>query len=134
MKCLIFLFIVLFTLNAEAISVSKEAQFEPPNQDLQIQKIVDAFQGRITFLDTSQTASDGRHSENLDGIFEVISDTGSADVEFSITHGLDRVPVGFIVMKSSKSGGTYDSGTTWTATIIYLKNSSANNAITIWIF
>ena len=134
MKYLLFLFIVLFTFNAEAISITKEATFKPPSQDLQIQKIIEAFQGRLTFLDTSNQAGDGRHSENMDGVFEVVSDTGSADTEFSVTHGLGRIPVGFIIMKSSKGGFTYDSGTTWTSTTIYLKNTSANNAITIWIF
>lgn len=131
---ILFLIIILFTFNAEAITVTKEADFKEREEDLQIQKIIDAFQGRLTFLDTSQTAADGRHSENLDGLFEVISDTGSADTEFAVTHGLGRIPVGFIIMNSSKGGFTYDSGTAWTATTIYLKNTSANNAITIWIF
>ena len=130
----LFLFIILFTLNAEAISVSKEAQFEPPNQDLQIQKIVDAFQGRITFLDTSFTSADGRHSENLDGEFQVFTSNGVADTEEAITHGLGRAPVGFIIMNSSKGANLYDSGTTWTDTIIYLKSDTASTTFTIWIF
>lgn len=131
---ILFLIILLFTFNAEAISVTKEATFKPPSQDLQIRKIIEAFQGRLTFLDTSNAMGDGRHSENLDGEFQVIADTGSADTEFNVTHGLNRVPVGFIVMKSSKGGVTYNGSTTWTSTTIYLKNSSANNAITIWVF
>lgn len=128
------LIFLLFTFNAEAISVTKEADFEPPINDLQIQKIIEAFQGRLTFLDTSQTAADGRHSENLDGEFQVFTSNAVADTEDAITHGLGRIPVGFIVMNSSKGGITYAGDTTWTSTTIYLKNTSASNAVTIWIF
>lgn len=134
MKILLFLIIWLLSFNVEAVIVTKESTFKDPADDLQVQRIIEALQGRVSFLDTSDGISDGRHSQNMDGEFQRISDTGNVDTEFSVTHTLNRVPKGFLTIKSSKGGVTYDSGTAWTSTIIYLKNSSANNDITIWIF
>ena len=131
---ILFLLILLFAFNAEAISITKEATFKPPSQDIQIQKIVEAFQGRLTFLDTSNTAGDGRHSENLDGEFQVFTTNAVADTEETIAHGLGRLPVGFIVINLDKGANLYDGGTTWTSTTLYLKSDTASTTYTIWIF
>lgn len=63
-----------------------------------------------------------------------VSDTGTADTEFSVSHNLGRVPSGFVVTKTNKAGIVYDSGTAWTATAIYLKCSAANTAVTLQVF
>ena len=63
-----------------------------------------------------------------------VADSGSADAEFSITHHLDRTPIGFIATKSDAACSVYDSGTTWTTTTIYLKCDAANVALTITVF
>ena len=131
---ILFLIIILFTFNAQAITITKEADFKPPINDLQIQKIIEAFQGRLTFLDTSNAAGDGRHSENLDGEFQVFTSNGVADTEETLSHTLNRTPVGFIIMNSSKGANLYDSGTSWTSTTIYLKSDTASTIYTIWIF
>jgi hypothetical protein len=60
-----------------------------------------------------------------------VADTGDANTEFSVTHHLDRVPVGFFVTNTDKAVSVYDSGTAWTSTTIYLKANVANAAITI---
>lgn len=65
-------------------------------------------------------------SESLD-----VADTGNANTEFSVTHHLDRVPVGFFVTNADKAVSVYASGTAWTSTTIYLKADAANAAITI---
>lgn len=68
-------------------------------------------------------------SESLD-----VTDTGNADVEFSVAHHLGRVPSGFILTKSNAAACVYDSGTTWTTTVVYLKCNADNVAITISLF
>ena len=63
----------------------------------------------------------------VDGI--VISDTGSKDVEFSITHTLNRIPVGRIVVSQDKAGELYDSDrSNWTSTAVKYKFSESDNA------
>lgn len=63
-----------------------------------------------------------------------VSDTGNADTEFSVTHHLGRVPAGFMLTKSDAACALYDSGTTWTTSLIYLKCNTANVAIEITLF
>ncbi len=134
MKYFIFLFIVLFTLNSEATILTKETQFKDVAEDLQIQKIVEVLQGRVSFLDTSEGIGDGRKAQNLDIQFQRISDSGSVNVEFSVTHTLNRIPKGFAVINIDAGGVVYDSGTIWTSTTIFLKCSVANADITFFIF
>lgn len=63
-----------------------------------------------------------------------VADSGSADTEFSVTHHLGRAPSGYIITKSDKACSVYDSGTTWTTTLIYLKCDTANVALSLSVF
>lgn len=63
-----------------------------------------------------------------------VADSGNANTEFSITHHLGRTPNGFIVTKSDKAASVYDSGTTWTTSLIYLKCDAANTALSLSVF
>jgi hypothetical protein len=97
--------------------------------DRDISKLFLGFKGNIRFGD----ASDGEEGENIAGEFQVVSDTGNIDTEFSITHTLGATPLGYIVTKINKGGVIYDSGTAWTDTTIYLKCSAANAAVTLFL-
>ncbi len=63
-----------------------------------------------------------------------VADSGNANAEFSITHHLGRTPNGFIITKSDKACSVYDSGTSWTTSLIYLKCDAANTALTLSVF
>jgi hypothetical protein len=63
-----------------------------------------------------------------------VADSGTADVEFSGTHHLGRVPEGFLVTKINKAGVVYQGTTAWTTTAVYLKCSVANAAVTLRVF
>lgn len=94
-----------------------------------VQKMVTVIDGRIRF----GGGSDGEQGENVHGEFQVVADTGSANTEFSVTHLLGAVPIGYLVTKISNAGVIYDSGTPWTDTTIYLKSSAANSAVTLFL-
>lgn len=79
-------------------------------------------------------AATGMVVDNIDGAWGKIADTGIADTQFTVTHNLLRVPVGFHVVRQSKAGSFYDSGVTWTNTQIFLKCNVANVAATFFIF
>jgi len=97
--------------------------------DNDVEKLYQLTQGRIRF----GTGSDGTKGENIAGEFQVVADTGTANVEFSITHTLGAVPVGYILLKNSVSGSVYNGASAWTDTTIYLKHSGANANITVFI-
>jgi hypothetical protein len=95
-----------------------------------------ALRGNISFGKqgfNKQSVNLNLVTDNIDGNFDVISDTGLADTQFTVTHNLNRQPIGYFVIRQSKAGSFYDSGTAWTTTQIFLKCSGANVAATIFV-
>jgi hypothetical protein len=72
--------------------------------------------------------------ENLDGIPLLKADTGVANVAFTLTHNLGRVPVGWLVTYIDKATSIYDGGVAWTETTISLKSSTANVRLIVFVF
>ena len=97
-----------------------------PNFNDLLRRLALIFEALIGF-------GDGTTADNIDGTWNTGADTGNADTEFSFTHSLGRTPVGFLVMNIDKGGVVYDSGTSWDATTIYLKCSTANVAVTLFV-
>jgi len=97
--------------------------------DRDLVNLFTAFKARIRFGD----GTDGELGENISGEFQVVSDTGAADTEFSVSHTLGAIPIGFLVTNIDKGGVVYDSGTAWTSTTIYLKCSAANAEVTLFL-
>ena len=64
---------------------------------------------------------------------EVISvaDTGSANTEFAVQHNLQRLPVHAYCTSTTVAGNLYNSTTTWTTHIVYLKFSGAHANIKV---
>ena len=60
--------------------------------------------------------------------------TPGADVEFTVTHGLGFIPLGYLVTKKDKAAVVYDSTTTWTTESVFLKCNVATTTIRILIF
>lgn len=75
-----------------------------------------------------------RLDENCHAQIVSVSDTGLADTEFEVAHTLRRIPTGFIIVNRDAACIVYDSGTTWTATTIYLKCNTANANIKVLAF
>jgi hypothetical protein len=79
-------------------------------------------------------ASDGARTPALDAIYQTATTPATADQEFSIAHGLGRVPVAYLVVRKDRACDVYTGATGWTATDIYLKCSVASAAVTLLIW
>ncbi len=79
-------------------------------------------------------ATDGSLAGVLGGRYQTYTTNATPDSEDTVAHGLNRVPVGFIVVNRDKAGIIYDSGGTWTTTNILLKCNVASMAATILVF
>lgn len=77
---------------------------------------------------------DIRIDENLNAETLTISDSGGANTENTVAHTLKRIPVGFMVVNIDKAGIVYDSGTSWTASNLYVKCNVANAAIKLLVY
>lgn len=116
---------------------SKHVVGEGDNHEKVLKDVYKALRGNISYGGQGTNASDptlGLVTDNIDGNFGITSDSGAADTEFAVTHNLNRVPIGFHVVRQNKAGSFYDSGTAWTTTQIFLKCSAANAAATFFIF
>lgn len=58
---------------------------------------------------------------------------GPANTEVVVPHTLNQVPVGFLVIRNSNGGVIYDGVQTWSAENIYLRSTTANNNVVIFI-
>lgn len=89
-------------------------------------------QGRVRFGDFG----DGNRGENISGEFQQFTSHASANTEFSVSHGLNVVPQGIIVIGKDKSGDLYqlsDTGTAWTSSTIYLKCSVSSVTFKVFL-
>lgn len=71
-------------------------------------------------------------SDNFDISLRNVTIT-TANVEFSVLHGLERIPVGYLLISSSASINLYDGDTAWTKESIYLKGSATGSG-KVYIF
>ena len=69
-----------------------------------------------------------RVEDNINGIIQTVT-FNVANNEYEISHGLKRVPNGFIILNKSKASDVYDSGTAWTLSSIYLKCDTAGAVV-----
>lgn len=85
------------------------------------QKVLDGLNKRLTL------------GENMRAIEILISDTGSADVEFTVTHNLGKIPRHYLY-NLDKGGVLYDSRRSeWTNEELYLKCTVSNCSATLTI-
>lgn len=99
--------------------------------DLNLSKLFRAFQGRVRFGD----GADGEQGENIQGEFQSFTSSG-ADVEFSVTHTLGAIPIGFIVLHQDLASSLYQgpsTGTAWTATTISLKSNTGSTTYLVFL-
>lgn|SRR5574337_1250647 len=80
--------------------------------------------GRLSF-------GDGTTPCNLDGVWvTAITNT----VEFTVTHNLGRVPVGFLAVKKSAAVDLYAGVTTWTKNDIHLVGTAVGVSVLLFVF
>lgn len=69
--------------------------------------------------------------DNFKAKIITIADSGPADTEFAVIHGLEVIPT-FYIWNVNKNAVVYDSRRVdWTASQMFLKVSAANAAVTL---
>lgn len=101
--------------------MSKSTFYPIDIQEGEIDEVVDGVNS--TFLDVKKTLDTLGISK---GVTVIIADSGSADSEFAVNHGLGVIPDGYIKVRSDKDCTIYDGGTAWDTNNIYLKCNAAN--------
>ena len=92
--------------------------------------LVGVINGRISF-------GDGSNADNIDGVWGTVTTPGTANTDFSISHNLGRVPVGYLVVTRDIAVTIYNGSGgigSWTTSTITLRASLASANITVFIF
>lgn len=77
----------------------------------------------------------GNQAGNLDAQYITVLVPSVADTEFIIPHGLERVPVGYVVTQKDRACDVYTSSLgSWTKTHMYLKCDTGNATIQLLVW
>lgn len=86
-----------------------------------LRDILEALANRLTFTD------------NMACVIREVADTGAADVEFTVSHDLQRVPTHYLA--NASEGYVYDGNrTNWTLTEMTLRCSASNASVKLVVF
>jgi hypothetical protein len=97
-----------------------------------------AVNGGLDFGESTQTAlSDGTaYSGNCNGQWVNVQTPSTPNTEFAIPHTLNRIPSYFTHVNTDVAAQVYqlpDTGTTWTATNIYVKCTAASANLRMFV-
>lgn len=92
----------------------------------QHEEVARALNGRIGF-------GDGADSENIEGTWISVTTPGAPNTDFTVTHGLDRLPTGYLVMSKAAAVDVFDGSIAATISQITLKATVGSVAIKLFI-
>lgn len=106
------------------------------NMDSDLTRLFDITNSGISLGLTSNLSP----GENVFGQWLTVADTGNANTQFTVPHtlssqGIGLIPGNFLITMISAGGIVYKDpvGTAWTTSNIYLKCTTANTALNIFI-
>ena len=76
---------------------------------------------------------DGVNADNINGVWNTFVTPGAVNTDFTITHNLGRIPVGYHVMQKSASCDIYTGSVPATATQLTLRASAAGVTVKVFI-
>ena len=87
-----------------------------------LRKLVDTLSHNVTFQD------------NIRCVVIDIADSGTANTEFTVNHGLGQTPIGYIA-NIDQSGNVYDSSkSTWNSNTLTIKCTASNAVLRLVVF
>lgn len=72
--------------------------------------------------------------DNMDVSRVSVTSHATPGTEFSVAHGLGKVPTGYIVYGQAGAGSIYDGTTSNTSTTLYLRSDAANTVFRLIVF
>ena len=112
---------------------------EPDNHVKVLKDVYKAFRGNISFGkkgfkpgDPSSLAT-GLVLDNMDGVFIKVTVT-NPNTPFTVNHTLNRVPIGFLVIRVNENANFWDGGAAWTSNTISLECNNNGAIATLFVF
>jgi len=99
---------------------------KPYEINLELNRIKTVVNGQLQFGTLSGS------DKNMDGVM-ILHTFKMANVEESVTHALGSVPIGYLVLRNGNGGVIYDGTSTTTTNVIFLKSTTGNNTVLMFI-
>ncbi len=90
------------------------------------QLLTQVINGQISF-------GNGSSPDNIAGVWSAVVDTGLANTDFTVTHNLGRIPVGYLTMTASIATDIYTGSVSATKTQLTLRSSAAHASILLFV-
>lgn len=91
------------------------------------ERLARVVNGQISF-------GDGINADNIDGVWASSTTPGVANTDFTVTHNLGRIPVGYIPVTKSAATDVYTGSVAATATQLTLRATGTNVSVKCFIF
>lgn len=75
-----------------------------------------------------------KFEDNFNCFIGSLTTSAVAGTELEISHGLKRIPSGYLVIGKDKTGDIFDGSTVWTSSSIYVKSDVASLTIKVLVF
>jgi len=116
------------------LSLNERKSLDEQVRDLQVamRNVIIWSQGRVAF----GTGVDGERGQNMEGEFQQFTSSATPNAENTVAHGLNSIPIGYIILWQDKAGSLYGSptnGTDWTTTNFYVKCDVASVEFLIFL-
>lgn len=104
-------------------------KYAEPKQPINNAELSLVFQNLKAILDGGISFAD-----NVDCSIVTVTSHATPGTEFSASHGLGKIPSGYMVCGQSAVGSIYDGGTTNTTSALYLKSDAAGAVFKVLVF
>jgi hypothetical protein len=114
----------------ETLEVSPSSVKDIPSFAKMLQKF---YQQLARLVNGNLGFGDGVRTDNINGAWFIGTTPVISDTEFVVTHNLGRIPVGYLVVYQNAAGSIYDSMSAWSTMQIFLKCSSPEVGVKLFI-
>lgn len=109
-----------------------QSQIPPTAQDKLWQRLRQIYEQVASVVNGRVNFGDGTKNDNIDGSWVTVTPP-NPNVDFTVNHGLNRIPTGYLVMSKSVSSDVYTGSIVATTTQITLRVSVAPVTLKLFI-
>lgn len=120
--------------HSHTLAVGTDTDANDSGNAIQLNGNSEIQNGTIPLTEVIGTYVSGEFAGKLNARLLTTTTHGTPGTEWSASHGLGRIPVGYIVIGKVGQVYVYDGTTTWTNTLIYLRASHASISIKLIVF
>jgi len=98
-----------------------------------VEMVKKIYQNLTNVINGNLGFGDGTNADNINGVWSNVTAPGAPNTDFTITHNLGRIPVGYWVMQADRATDIYTGSVAATKTQLTLRSSVASAVLRIFI-